>query len=93
VVGSVAGQLPVALGGIVAVGLVAWSFQDRNNEPNRHDPAVTCTASRTTKKRTAVSAVYGMRLPESVSPAIVTSELAVIAGVQAVDVGRARTPS
>lgn len=116
-----AGQLPVALGGTVAVGLVAWIFQDRNDaharhdprlfdvrvrmDPDmavesrvqaslaRHDPAVTCTASRTTKKRTAVRAVYAMRLPEAVSPAIVTSEVAVIAGVQAVDVGRAGTPS
>jgi len=123
-----AGQLPVALGGTAAIGMVAWVFRDRDEERSRHathdrheqhdgrqfdvcvrmdpdmvaepqvqatlsrhDPAVVCTASRTTKKRTAVQVVYGVRLPEGVSPSFVTSELAAIAGVQAVDVGRTRT--
>jgi uncharacterized membrane protein YhiD involved in acid resistance len=116
-----AGQLPVALSGTAAVGMVAWIFRDRNDQRNghhhrqfdvcvrmdpdmaaepkvqaamaRHDPAVACTATRTTKKRTAVRAVYGVRLPEGVSPSVVAAELAAIPGVQAVDVGRTRASS
>ena len=59
----------------------------------RHDPAVACTAARTTKKGTAVRTVFGMRLPDGVSPAAVTGELVAIAGVQAVDVGRTTAPA
>lgn len=109
-----AGQLPVALAGTVATGLVSWLVRDRADargrtdqrrfeirvridpdmaaEPDvlatlaRHDPAARCIAAGTAKKRTAVRVVYAVQAPKGISPAMLTGELAALAGVQGVDV-------